>query len=237
MTTDLAKPEKEITEEQITELLRYENIRTLIDNYKVFDWSPELEIQYLIEIIRDTNDNAVRLRVLKEIRTRRMEVIKNSGLIVSASKTHESPDGTKTVFSTNLVATALGNPIPLRKEIKSEQTDARQEEPAKPKSKGKRPAKKVAGPKKKKPADSGLDPGTPNTSSRTTNDSGARDDSPSRGIDGPNRGDGVGDPRSSEPTGTIGNGPDIPTTSYRPPTGKVIFKGLAKGAKGTPGTI
>jgi len=97
-----------LTPPQIETLLSYDSLKTLLTHFELANWGPEAEIQYLLEMIQQTEDPSLRLRALKELRTRRQDALKLEGLIVSASQSKKNPDGSKTIFSSQQIQNVLG---------------------------------------------------------------------------------------------------------------------------------
>ena len=106
-----------LDDEQLERLLSYDGLRNLLEQYETANWGPENEIQYLIELANDDEDKALQLRAIKELRLRRLEAMKNSGLLVTASQSKINPDGSKSVFSATAIAAAMrtNEPQPKKK--------------------------------------------------------------------------------------------------------------------------
>jgi len=101
-------------------LLAFEDIVSLVNLYDATGWTLEREIMLLIDMIQNTESDVTKLRALQQLQARRTEVLKKSGLLVTATQTRRSPDGSQTTLSSNLVAAALGNSNENSKRSKSD---------------------------------------------------------------------------------------------------------------------
>lgn len=97
--------------EDVKKVLDFESVQKLAEFYKSLEWHPFKELQIILDIIENADNDITRLRALKMFQDRRMEVLQNSGLVVSAQRTGKTADGSRLVFSTSMVAAALGQPI------------------------------------------------------------------------------------------------------------------------------
>jgi len=97
----------EVTTEQRIRILEFGDIGNLASQYELNSWAPDEEIRTLIQIARYADKDTTKLMAIRRIQTHRQEVLKNSGHIVTATQTTESPDGTRQVLSTSVVAIAL----------------------------------------------------------------------------------------------------------------------------------
>lgn len=121
--------------EDAMKLLAFEEVKALVSFYETVGWSPTMEYQILMDIIQTTEKDATRLKALKALQDRRAEIIKNSGLVVKATKTQKDKDGNQTVFTADVVASAFGGPREITKETRStadgsEQNSTETEAPA-----------------------------------------------------------------------------------------------------------
>ena len=97
----------EVTTEQRIRILEFGDIGNLASQYELNSWAPDEEIRTLIQIARYADKDTTKLMAIRRIQDHRQKVLKNSGHIVTATQTTESPDGTRQVLSTSVVAIAL----------------------------------------------------------------------------------------------------------------------------------
>lgn len=103
--------------EDVKDILTFETVKQLAEFYRAVGWSPATELQILINIIQTTDNDVTRLRALKDLQARRAEILRNSGLMVRATRVQKDADGGQTIFSANIVANAL-NYNPSQEESK-----------------------------------------------------------------------------------------------------------------------
>lgn len=107
--------------EDVKKILSFESIKELANFYSLVGWTPYMELQILIGIIQNTDDDSIKLRALKDFQHRRAQILENSGLLVKATKVQTGEDGTRTIFSANVVAAALGQDTEPNEPNKSNQ--------------------------------------------------------------------------------------------------------------------
>ncbi|HEC63925.1 MAG TPA: hypothetical protein ENI23_01380 [bacterium] len=91
----------------IRKVLSFEDITALVDFYETIGWTPTMEFQLLVDIIQNTDNDNTRLRALKDLQARRREILEDTGLVIKATKVQKDADGGQTIFSTNIVSSAL----------------------------------------------------------------------------------------------------------------------------------
>lgn len=112
--------------EDVRDILTFETVKALAEFYRAVGWTPVMELQILINIIQTTDNDVTRLRALKDLQTRRAEILRNSGLMVKATKVQKDADGGQTMFSANIVAATL-NYNPKSEEPKGVINEQKQE--------------------------------------------------------------------------------------------------------------
>jgi len=112
--------------QDIEDILTFETVKKLAEFYRVVGWTPAMELQILINIIRTTDNDITKLRALKDLQNRRGEILRNSGLMVKATRIQKDADGGQTMFSANVVAAALNyNPKGVINEQEQEKEKTR----------------------------------------------------------------------------------------------------------------
>ena len=89
------------------ELLKFSDIDVMEQFLKNIGWTPVKELQLLMNIIESTDNDNVRLRAMKQLEAKRNDMIKNSGLMVRATRVQQDAQGNKTVFSADVLASAF----------------------------------------------------------------------------------------------------------------------------------
>jgi len=92
---------------KLRKLTAFEQLDALIAAYESLGWSPYEEIAVLIDTVRNSRSDSARLQAIRILQSRRRELLESSGLLVRAVETREDGPGRKTVFSAQVVKTAL----------------------------------------------------------------------------------------------------------------------------------
>jgi len=82
--------------------------------YSHLQWGPLEEFRVLVEIVRYSDDNKEKMRALRMLADRRAEVMKHSGLLVSAQQTSQDALGTRRVLTSSIVASVLNQNTQLK---------------------------------------------------------------------------------------------------------------------------
>jgi hypothetical protein len=88
-------------------LLKFEQVEALSNFLKEVQWTPEVELQTILDIIMNAESDSIKLKAIKMLQDRRTDVLKNSGLMVKATKTQRDAEGNSTVFSAEVLASAF----------------------------------------------------------------------------------------------------------------------------------
>lgn len=95
----------------VARLMEFESLEQLSETLTRENWTPDEEIRTLVRLAREGPTSTVQLRAIKMLRDLRLELMKNSGLLATATRTERSPDGS-TIMSTQLVTSMLTQEIP-----------------------------------------------------------------------------------------------------------------------------
>ncbi len=211
--------------EDIQKILSFEDITAVVNFFESIGWTPLMELQLLIDIIQNSDNDNTRLRALKDLQARRKEIIENSGLVVKATKIQKNEDGGQTIFSTNLVSSAL--------DANSNSNRSETNEQSKPKKEPKKPefteteceARRDRANTRPRDSKGRLLPSVqPDGGTIQNTDKSNRPDSTSRETDITNipTGDSEGSTISIDTTDP-GN-----ASFHKPPTGKSILRGVTR---------
>jgi hypothetical protein len=99
-----------VVPEELKGLLSFESATSLAQFFEGIGWTPIMELQTIMDIIQTTPSEHIKLRAIKMLQERRADILKNSGLIVKATRTQKDGKGGQTVFSTDALATSFGRP-------------------------------------------------------------------------------------------------------------------------------
>lgn len=100
------------TEAELIKVLEFEGIPQLAAFYEAMGWNLFTELQVLLDIIRNTEKDEIRLKALKQFAARREEILQASGLKVQATRKQIGDGEQETTIQGDIVIAALGFGIP-----------------------------------------------------------------------------------------------------------------------------
>jgi len=243
-----------ITQDAIKKIMDYESLSTLIKAYEDAAYTPAEEIRELIILSRESEKESTRLAALKQLRSIRLEIIRNAGLVVTATKS--LPDGLgggHTTLSTTKLIEMLNDNNGEKDGRQSERTESTDRRISSVESSNGRShnsadngeCKEEHDPGQHQSISSGVGAGSSSPSGAGVGDSGpegeegtsARGDGKhgreqSSGASGEKYGSDGSDTNDSGGDSSRGQRVGIPTVLNRPPISGSSLGGLAKGGRG-----
>ena len=228
---DLQDPDK------MTELLlKFESSYNMLEVFSAYGYSPAEEFMTLLDIIRHAEKDSTRLSALKELRSRRNEILINSGAIVKASRTGVASDGTQVTLNGAIVSKLLTDKNSDIKRNPKNGTN-RKEEQSEPEDRGSQ--EEQENPEENSSEDPAEDPAEDSGSDTSKSFSGsdtsiasepeAEPEPEAEDGDGPNNG--TSSPEVIPPAGSYDT-PEIPCIVDRPPIDAEDRRGLVQRNQG-----